>query len=104
MNEIYYLNELLPNLNGEQFKMVYIIVATMLSEESDLVELPVGYLMQLLNKSERSVKRLIYSLVDKGVIFYENGLFGLYLNLSEEDEEEDADNQEEKPAKRIGYV
>lgn len=101
---IEYLGNVFTVLKGDEFKLLYFLVMSMASEEADAIEISIGYLMDVMGKSEKSVKKLIDSLVDKGVIFYENGLFGLYLNLSEEDEEEDADNQEEKPAKRIGYV
>lgn len=100
---IEYLGNVFTVLKGDEFKLLYFLVMSMASEEADAIEISIGYLMDVMGKSEKSVKKLIDSLVDKGVIFHENGLFGLYLNLSEEDEE-DADNQEEKPAKRIGYV
>lgn len=100
---IEYLGNVFTVLKGEEFKLLYFLAMTMASEGADALEISKGYLMDVMGKSEKSIDRLVGSLVDKGIIFHENGLFGLYLNSPEEDECENADNQEEKP-KRIGYV
>lgn len=100
-----YMNNAFTSLNGEEFKLLYFIVMSMASEDADALEISIGYLMDVLGKSERSVKRLITDLADKGFITVDDWcLFRLNLNITEEIVSEDADNQEEKPRKRVGFV
>ena len=98
MNEIDLLNELLPMTKGDQFKLAYITLMTMLSEDSGTVELPIGYLMQLMNKSERSVRKTLNELIEMGVLLTENGLYWFNLEAMEEPEEE-----QEEPRK-VGFI
>lgn len=100
-----YMNNAFTSLSGEEFKLLYFIVMSMASEDADALEISIGYLMDVLGKSERSVKRLIADLVDKGFITVDDWcLFRLNLNITEEIVSEDTDNQEEKPRKRVGFV
>ena len=99
-----YLGNSFTSLTGDQFKLLYFLVMTMASEEADALEISLGYLMDVMGKSERSTKRLINELVNKGFITVDDWcLFRLSLNIDEEEGVQDADNQEETP-KRIGYV
>lgn len=98
MNEIDLLNELLPMTKGDQFKLAYITLMTMLSEDSGTVELPIGYLMQLMNKSERSVRKTLNELIEMGVLLTENGLYRFNLEAMAEEEPE-----QEEPRK-VGFV
>ena len=98
MNEIDLLNELLPMTKGDQFKLAYITLMTMLSEDSGTVELPIGYLMQLMNKSERSVRKTLNELIEMGVLLTENGLYWFNLEAMTEEEPD-----EEKP-KKVGFI
>ena len=100
-----FLGEAFTQLKGESFKLLYYLTMTTASEEADALEISIGWLMDVLGKSERSVKRLITDLSDKGFITVDDWcLFRLNLNITEEIVSEDSDNQEEKPRKRVGFV
>lgn len=102
MNEIDLLNELLPMLKGDQFKLSYIIALTMAGEDSCAVELPIGYLMQLMNKSERCVRKTLNELIEMGVLLAEDGLYRFNIEAFEE-VDEDISDEDSKP-KRVGFV
>jgi len=99
-----FLGDAFTKLNGESFKLLYYLTMTSASEEADAVEISIGMLMDVLGKSERSVKRLIVDLANKGFITVDDWcLFRLNLNITEEIIDEDTDNQKEKP-KRVGFI
>lgn len=95
-----FINNSFTSLSGEEFKMLYFLAMTMASEEADVIEISTGWLMDCLNKSERSVKRLIKSLVEKDFINYSNGQFTLNIDFNALEEEEP---DEEKP-KKVGFI
>lgn len=102
-----FLGNAFTKVKGEQFKFLYFLVMTMSSEEADALEISIGYIMDVMGKSERTVRKLIGELVEMGYITFENGLFSLRIeeNITQYDEEyENADIQEEKPRKRVGFV
>lgn len=101
MNEIDLLNELLPMLKGDQFKLSYIIALTMAGEDSCAVELPIGYLMQLMNKSERSVRKTLSELIEMGLLLAEDGLYR--FNIEALDEVAEDAPADEKP-KKVGFI
>lgn len=102
--EVYliYLNNAFTSLSGEEFKLLYFIVMSMASEDADALEISIGYLMDVMVKSERSIKRLIKKLEENDFITYTNGQFRLNEELLAgviaETEDEDP-----KP-KRVGFV
>lgn len=95
-----FINNSFTSLSGEEFKLLYFLTMSMASEEADALEMSIGYLMDCLGKSERSIKRLIKSLVEKDFIDYSNGQFTLNIDF-EAIEETDPDT--EKP-KKVGFV
>lgn len=95
-----FINNSFTSLSGEEFKLLYFLTMTMASEEADAMEMSIGYIMDCLNKSERSVKRLIKSLAEKDFINYSNGQFTLNIDFNALEEEEP---DEEKP-KKVGFV
>ena len=98
-----FLGDAFTQLNGDSFKLLYYLTMTSASEEADSVEISIGLLMDVLGKSERSVKRLIVDLANKGFITVDDWcLFRLNLNIAEEIIAEDAP-EDEKP-KRVGFV
>lgn len=98
-----FLGDAFTKLNGESFKLLYYLTMTSASEEADAVEISIGMLMDVLGKSERSVKRLIVDLANKGFITVDDWcLFRLNLNIAEEIIAEDAP-ADEKP-KKVGFV
>lgn len=98
-----FLGDAFTQLNGDSFKLLYYLTMTSASEEADAVEISIGLLMDVLGKSERSVKRLIVDLANKGFITVDDWcLFRLNLNIAEEIIAEDAP-EDEKP-KRVGFV
>ena len=101
MNEIDLLNELLPMLKGDQFKMAYIVAMTMVYEDSESVILPIGYLMQQMNKSERSVRKTLSELIEMGVLLADDGLYR--FNIEAFDEVAEDAPADEKP-KKVGFV
>ena len=101
---IIFINNAFTSLNGDQFKLLYFLAMTMASEEADAMEISIGYLMDVLGKSERSIKKLIRELAEKDFITVDDWcLFRLNLNITEEIIDEDTDNQNEKP-KRVGFI
>lgn len=96
-----FINNSFTSLSGEEFKMLYFLAMTMASEEADVIEISTGWLMDCLGKSERSIKRLIKSLVEKDFINYSNGQFTLNIDFNAL--EADDESQEEKP-KKVGFV
>ena len=102
--EVYliYLNNAFTSLTGEEYKLLYFIVMSMAAEDADALEISIGYQMDVLGKSERSIKRLIKKLVEKDFITYTNGQFRLNEELLAGVIEE-ADPDTEKP-KRVGFV
>ena len=98
-----FLGDAFTKLNGEGFKLLYYLTMTSASEEADAVEISIGLLMDVLGKSERSVKRLVVDLANKGFITVDDWcLFRLNLNIAEEIIAEDAP-ADEKP-KKVGFV
>lgn len=98
-----FLGDAFTKLNGESFKLLYYLTMTSASEEADVVEISIGMLMDVLGKSERSVKRLIVDLANKGFITVDDWcLFRLNLNIAEEIIAEDAP-ADEKP-KKVGFI
>lgn len=98
-----FLGDAFTKLNGESFKLLYYLTMTSASEEADAVEISIGLLMDVLGKSERSVKRLVVDLANKGFITVDDWcLFRLNLNIAEEIIDEDVP-ADEKP-KKVGFV
>lgn len=98
-----FLGDAFTKLNGESFKLLYYLTMMSASEEADAIEISIGLLMDVLGKSERSVKRLVVDLANKGFITVDDWcLFRLNLNIAEEIIDEDAP-ADEKP-KKVGFV
>lgn len=98
-----FLGDAFTKLNGESFKLLYYLTMTSASEEADAIEISIGMLMDVLGKSERSVKRLVVDLANKGFITVDDWcLFRLNLNIAEEIIAEDAP-ADEKP-KKVGFI
>lgn len=95
-----FLGDAFTSLNGDQFKMLYFLAMTMASEEADAMEISTGWLMDVLGKSERSIKKLIRELAEKDFITVDDNMFRLNIDF---EAIEEADPDTEKP-KRVGFV
>ena len=98
-----FLGNSFTKLNGEQFKLLYFFVMTMSSEDADALEISIGYIMDVMGKSEKTVRRLIKELCEMGYLNFENGLFSLNIDFGVVDDEPEEESVEETP-KKIGYV
>ena len=99
-----YLNNAFTSLSGEEYKLLYFIVMSMASEEADALEISIGYLMDCLGKSERSIKRLIKKLVEKDFITYTNGQFRLNEELMAGVIAETEDAPADEKPKKVGFI
>lgn len=97
---LFFINNAFTSLNGDQFKMLYFLAMTMASEEADAMEISTGWLMDVLGKSERSIKKLIKELAEKDFITVDDNMFRLNIDFEAIEEAEDED---QKP-KRVGFV
>lgn len=100
---IIFINNAFTSLNGDQFKLLYFLAMTMASGEADAMEISIGYLMDVLGKSERSVKKLIRELAEKDFITVDDNMFRLNIDFEAIEETQGADPDAEKP-KRVGFV
>lgn len=99
-----YLNNAFTSLTGEEYKLLYFIVMSMASEEADALEISIGYLMDVMAKSERSIKRLIKKLVEKDFITYTNGQFRLNEELLAGVIAETEDAPADEKPKKVGFI
>lgn len=95
-----FINNSFTSLSGEEFKLLYFLTMTIASEEADALEMSIGYLMDCLGKSERSIKRLIKSLAEKDFINYSNGQFTLNIDFNALEEEE----PEQEEPRKVGFI